>query len=135
MMSKLLTLFLLLSTAVWAQPAYDYPPDPEGSLVDRARETVWGNTPVTFYAVIYNRGEQGYLDLYKGGPWKKIQSIKIEFEGDSVKIPEPSVLLMRHEENKIHMSWETFVGYREGAVSLHYIYDRATGKMEMIWSD
>ena len=127
---------LLLTALAGAQPAYDYPEDPAGRFIDRARVSVWGSEKqVTFYAVIYNVGEQGYLDFYKGGPWQKIKTIKIEFEGEPVKIPETSVLLMRHEENMVHMYWETFVGYREGAVSLHYGYDRATGKIKMQWSD
>ena len=131
-----LFLSLLFLPALAQEPAQPYPADPNGQIIDRAQTEVWtGNKQVFFYAVLYNRGEQGYFDLYKGGPWKKIATLPITFQDESVKIENPSVLQMETSDNTVFIHWDSFIGYQEGAVNLSYVYDRSTGKIKMQWSD
>lgn len=136
MKQALLLFIIFLLAPVWAQePAALYPPDPSGQIVDRAQAEIWADKQIIYYAVLYNKGEQGYIDLYKSGPWKKAKTIKVVFQEEAVKIPHPSVLTVTAEGNIVQLYWNSFVGYQEGAVHIGYSYDRTTGKVRMDWSD
>lgn len=128
--------FYLLTTFAWAQePSQPYPQDPAAQIIDRAQADVWADKQVFFYVVLYNKNDEGYFDLYKGGPWQKIATQKVVFQGDSVKIPEPSVLTVEANDSEVQIYWNSFIGYQEGAVHLGYTYNRSTGKISMQWSD
>ncbi len=133
-----LVLVVVLSLSSFAQEGWaPFPSDPpQVQLVDRASHVVWhGDTSVTFYAVLYKQGGKSYLDVYKGLPWARIHSWDIEFEGQSVDVPDNSVLEIGEYEDQIFFHWDEFVGYREAAVNLSLTYHRNTGKFSTSWSD
>ena len=127
---------LLLGSPAFAQQSADLPAPPPGQVVDRLLldlETPSGTA--WLYAVLSTEGDQSYLDVYKGLPFKRIHRWAIDLEGDKVKVGPQAVLMESHDGQRVTFYWREFVGYREGAVSMALIYHRATGRFETVWSD
>ncbi|MBI3924395.1 MAG: hypothetical protein HY319_02535 [Armatimonadetes bacterium] len=133
----MLLLLALLTGAAWGESA-DFPADPaDATVVDRVSlEVSAGDQSISFYALLYSRGEQSFLEIYKQAtPWQKLHTWKIEFQGEPVNVPPRSVLHILEDDAQLVFFWRSFVGYQEGAVSLALTYDRATGKFSTSWSD
>lgn len=131
-LSFLLALVLCMTFCSAAPPAEDYPADPAGAVVvDR-------DNLEDFYALLYTRENQSFLDVYRGTPWKRIHHWPIVFQDEKVVVPARSVLHIVREgegENQLVFFWSSYGGYREGAVHLSLSYDLKTGKWTTNWSD
>lgn len=137
MMKRLLlaALFLLPVPAL-AQDSADLPSTQGLQVVDRDLVEVEGPTTMAyFYAVLSTEGDQSYLDVYKGIPFKRIHRWAIDLAGDKVKVGPDAVLVTSVDDDTINWYWREFVGYREGAVSLALTYHRKTGRFTTAWAD
>lgn len=132
----LLAALLLLPLPVLAQDSADLPSTGGLQVVDRNLLEVEGpSTTAYFYAVLSTEGDQSYLDVYKGIPFKRLHRWAIDLNGDKVKVGPQAVLVSSVDDDTINWYWREFVGYREGAVSMALTYHRKTGKFSTAWAD
>lgn len=132
----LLAALFLLPVPALAQDSADLPSTQGMQVVDRDLVEVEGPTTFAyFYAVLSTEGDQSYLDIYKGIPFKRVHRWAIDLNGDKVKVGPDAVLVSSVDDDTISWFWREFVGYREGAVSMALTYHRKTGKFSTAWAD
>jgi len=151
-MNRALHLVILLAAtclvlAPWAPAGAaqnpEFPPDPPGvTVIDRAAERVHGEkSGFSFYAILYNRGGHGVVDIYRGTEkkgkekhvdishmaWRKVHTWNLVFQGSPVLIETPTLLAMSVQEKEVQFAIVDHLAYQEARVTMYLTYDIRKG--------
>jgi hypothetical protein len=140
--------FIVLAAAAGAHSVYaanpEFPPDPAGiTVIDRAAERIYtAKSSFCLYAILFNRGGHGVVDIYKGievkgkakgakinhMKWQKIHTWNLIFQGTPVEVQSPTLLgITLQEDREAHIAIVDHMSYQEARVTMYMVYDIRKG--------